>query len=167
MITKKPWDKLQLYHSQTRRHVLNVFSHTRSKFPLFLATLSHIPVPALWKDKKWTAAPWPHVYPWRHCNVKMTSPHRISAYSGFSGSLFHVFIFHFTMRYLVVSKKKNPLLVWGWDRKILPSWSPFGITCPASWCQTVILGTDFSIPTSHSWWILIFYLGKSIRIERV
>ena len=31
------------------------------------------------------------VDPWRHCNVKVTSPCRISANSGFSGSLFHVF----------------------------------------------------------------------------
>ena len=55
------------------------------------------------------------------------------------------------MRYLVVSKKKNPLFVWGWDRKIRPSWSPFVITQHASWCQSVILGTDFSIPPLHSW----------------
>ena len=32
----------------------------------------------------------------------------ISTYSGFSGSLFHVF-FRYEMGYLVVSKKKNPL----------------------------------------------------------
>ena len=55
--------------------------------------LSHTPVhvPAIWKDKKRRVARWPHVDPWRHCNVKMTSPCRISVYSGFSGSLFHVF----------------------------------------------------------------------------
>ena len=53
--------------------------------------LSHTTVPALGKDKKWTAARWPHVDPWNHCNVKMTSPCCISAYSGFSGSLFQVF----------------------------------------------------------------------------
>ena len=53
--------------------------------------LSHTPILALGKDRKQTAARWPHVYPWCHCNVKMTSPCRISAYSGFSGSLFQVF----------------------------------------------------------------------------
>ena len=53
--------------------------------------LTHTSVPALGKDKKGTAAHWLHVDPWRRCNVKMTSPCRISVYSGFSGSLFHVF----------------------------------------------------------------------------
>ena len=38
--------------------------------------LSHIPVPALGKDKKRTAARCLHVDPWRHCDVKMTSPWR-------------------------------------------------------------------------------------------
>ena len=75
---------------------------------------------------------------------------RISAYSGTSGSLFH-----HKMRNLMVSKKKNPLFVRGWDIKIHHSGSPFVITWQASWCQTVILGTDFSILPSHSWWILI------------
>ena len=53
--------------------------------------LSHFSVPACGKNKKQTAACWPNVYVWRHCNVKMTSPYRISAYLGFSGSLFHIF----------------------------------------------------------------------------
>ena len=70
--------------------------------------------------KKQTAARWPHVVLWRHCNDKMTSPCCISAYLGFSGSMF----FQYKMRYLVVSKKKNPLFMWGWDRKIRPLWSP-------------------------------------------
>ena len=52
--------------------------------------LSHMPVPAHWKDKKRTATRQPHVDPWRHCDVKMTSPCRTSAYSGFSGRPFHV-----------------------------------------------------------------------------
>ena len=56
-----------------------------------------------------------------------------------------------------VSKKNNPLFMWGWDRKICPTWSPFVITQQALWCQSMILGTDFSIPPSHSWWILIIY----------
>ena len=42
-----------------------------------------IPLPALGIDKKWTAACWPHVDLWHHCNVKIASPCRISAYSGF------------------------------------------------------------------------------------
>ena len=44
-------------------------------------------VPARGKDEKQTAARWPHVDPRRHCNVKMTSPCRISEYPVFSGSL--------------------------------------------------------------------------------
>ena len=115
---------------------------------------SHIPVPARGKDKEWTAAWWLQVDPWLHCSVKMASPCRISANSGFSGKLFHVLFFPIWNAVLSVSKKKNTLFVWGWDRKIHPSWSPFVITQQASWCQSV---TDFSIPPSHSWWILIFY----------
>ena len=45
-------------------------------------------------NSRTSAARWPHVDPWRyhgHCNVKITSPCRISAYSGFSGSLFSCF----------------------------------------------------------------------------
>ena len=37
--------------------------------------LSHIPIPALGKDKKRTAARWLYVDPWRHCNVKMWCRH--------------------------------------------------------------------------------------------
>ena len=39
------------------------------------------------------------------------------------------------------------------DRRIRPSGSPCVITRQASWCQTAILGTDFSILPSHSWYI--------------
>ena len=53
------------------------------------------------------------------------------------------------------TRKKNPLYMWGWDRKICPSWSALVITLHHSWCQLVILRTGFSIPPSHSWWILI------------
>ena len=65
------------------------------------------------------------------------------------------YVFSIKIGYFVVSKKNNPLYVWGWDRKFRPSRLPFVITRQASWCQSVILGTDFSIPPSHSWWILI------------
>ena len=51
--------------------------------------------------------------------------------------LLGVFFKH-KMRNLMVSKKKNPLFVRGWDLKIRPSRSP------------LILGTDFSILPSHS-----------------
>ena len=77
-------------------------------------------------------------------------------------SVFRIFWNHFfmqvfpiNMRYLAMSKKKNPLFVWGWDRKTRPSRLPFAITRRTSWCQSVIIGTDFSIPPLHSWWILI------------
>ena len=63
------------------------------------------------------------------------------------------------MRYLVVSKKNNTLVVLGWDRKISSSWSPFVITQQASWCQSVILLTDFFIPP----YILVSLLGIVIR----
>ena len=80
-----------------------IFSHTISGFPyrdfrcfyqceIFL---SHTPIPALPKHKKTnsrtSATCLPHVVPWSQINVKMTSPWFISAYSGCSGSLFHVF----------------------------------------------------------------------------
>ena len=107
--------------------------------------LSHIPVPAHGKDK-WTAARWPHVDSWRHCNVKITSPCHVSVYFGFSWESFSCF-FQYKMRYLVVSKKKNPLFVWRWDEKIRPSWSPFVITRQALWCQIGDPQDGFFYPT--------------------
>ena len=74
--------------------------------------LCHITVPPRGIDKKPSrtlAALWPHVESRRHCNVIMTSPFRISASSGFSGSLF--IFFQYEMGYLVMSKKKNPVFV--------------------------------------------------------
>ena len=50
----------------------------------------------------------------------------------------------------MVSKKKNPLFVLGWDRKICRYGSPFVITGQVLQYQTMIFGTDFSIP--HSRW---------------
>ena len=47
------------------------------------------------------------------------------------------------MSYLVVSKKNNPFFVWGWDRKIHPSWSPFVITRQASWSHRWSSGQIF------------------------
>ena len=116
--------------------------------------LSHIPhTTTRGKDEKRTAARWRHIHLWCHCNVKMTSPcHMYVASQHIQNFLeaFFMFFFQFEMRYLVVSKKKNPLFVWGWDRKIRPSRSPFVITPQASCSQTVILGKDFFIPSSHS-----------------
>ena len=54
--------------------------------------------------------------------------------------------------------------MWEWYRKIRPSRSPIVITRQASWCQSVIIGTDFSTPSSHSWWILILGFLSSLAI---
>ena len=54
------------------------------------------------------------------------------------------------MHYSMVSKKNNPLIVWGGYRKIRLLGSPFVITRQASWCQSVILMMDFSILPSAS-----------------
>ena len=70
---------------------------------------------------------------------------------------FHAF--PIKMRCLVLTKKKNPLFMWGWDRKIHLSQSPFVITRQASWCQSVILMTVFFIPPLHSQQILIILLS--------
>ena len=70
--------------------------------------LSNIPISARGKHEQ-LAARWPHVDPRRHCNVKSSSLYRIAAYSGFSGSHFHVF--QYKIRYIEVSKKKYPLFV--------------------------------------------------------
>ena len=45
----------------------------------------------------------------------------------------------------MVSKKKNILFVWGEDRKILSSGSPFVITRQASWCQTMTPGPTLTL----------------------
>ena len=52
--------------------------------------LSHTLVPAQGKDKK-NSHTLAARHPWRHCYIKMTSACRISAYSGFSGSLYQVY----------------------------------------------------------------------------
>ena len=80
--------------------------------------LFHITVPSGGKDKNEQ----PHVgrtsidvtimLKWRH----HVAPHQ---FQDFLEVFFMVF--QCQMRYLVVSKKKNPLIVWGWDRKICPS----------------------------------------------
>ena len=72
--------------------------------------LSHIPAIARGKDKVLTVARWPHVDRDVIIIVKITSPCSITAYAGFSVSLFHVF-FQYKIRCLVVSKQRDPLLV--------------------------------------------------------
>ena len=51
--------------------------------------LSRTHIPALGKDKNWTATRWPHVY--RDVIVEMTSPCRIWVYSGFFWKSFPCF----------------------------------------------------------------------------
>ena len=92
---------------------------------------------------------------WRHNVLYMW---HLSVFRSSWKPLFIVFLYK--IRHLVVSKRKNLLFVWGWYRKICPSRSPFVITQQASWCQSVILVTDFSIPPSHSWWIFILLCDK-------
>ena len=69
------------------------------------------------------------VVKWHHCYVKVTSS--CHAASQRIQELLGAFFKH-KMRYLMVSKKKDPLFVWEWDRKISPSRSLFGITRQAS-----------------------------------
>ena len=144
-----------------------LFLQARQGFLLFLPvwenSIWHTSYQHMGMIKKWTAA----AGCMSTCDVivmlnYVTMSHvcHISVYSGFSGRLFSCFSnIKWGIYYLVMSKKKNPLFVWGWDRKICPSQSPFVITWQASWCQSVILGTDFSIPPLHSWWILIIAYG--------
>ena len=83
----------------------------------------------------------------------------LSVFKGTSESLFE-----YKKQYLMVSKKRNPLGMWGWDRKICLLGSPFVITRQASWCQKGIRRTYFPIPPTHSWWILIIsHVGRLFR----
>ena len=108
--------------------------------------LSHIPVPARGKDKKRTATRQPHAFRTSICDVivglKLSHPVASQRIQDFL-DVFFIF-FKYKMRYLVVSKKKNTLFLLGWDRKTSPSRSLFVITRQALWCQSMILGKDFS-----------------------
>ena len=101
-----------------------------------------------WKSSTWLLDNVIIMLKWRH--------HVMSHLSIFKN--FWEQFFKHKMRYLMVSKKKNSLFVLEWNRKIRPSWSPFVITRQASWCQTVILGTDISIPPSLILEFLTFVL---------
>ena len=75
---------------------------------------------------------------WRH-HVKWY----LSVNSGTSGSLF-------LNKKTMTSKKRIHYSCEAWIEKICPSESPFVITRQASWCQTAIPGTDFSmLPYTH------------------
>ena len=95
----------------------------------------------------------PYVDPWHRCKVKMTSPCRISS----RGQDFLDFQCFSNIKCGTTWWARKRIHYWceRCDRKIHPSRSPFVITRQASWCQLVILGTDFSIPPTHSWWILV------------
>ena len=127
------------------------FSHIRSVFPLFYLT---------YPSAHGTAA--------RRSHASHTSIHDVIEMQKWRLGVFRIFWKSFSCqykkRYLVVrerEKKKDPLFVWGWDRKNHPSQSPLVITRQASWCKRPILGTDFSIPPSHSWWILICFANST------
>ena len=59
-------------------------------------------------------------------------------------------------------KKKNLSRVLGTDQQICPSGHSLASLGRASWCQTVTLGTAFSISTSHSCKILIISTSGQI-----
>ena len=114
--------------------------------------LSHTPIPVLAKDKKQTATRWPHAI--RDVIVILKWCHNVT-FQRIQKFLEAFFKFSNINDLLSGEQEKNPLFLWGWDRKIRPLQSPIVITRQASWCQTAILGTDFSIPSSHSWKIFI------------
>ena len=93
---------------------------------------------------------------WRHCYVKAWRNHIMSHLSVF-GDCLEPYFKH-KMRYLImlmVSKKMNPLFVWGWDRKIRPSYNRLSL-----FGKPQLPNGDprdgFFYPPSHSWWRLIF-----------
>ena len=107
--------------------------------------LSHIHVPAYRKDKKLTAARRPHAGCSSFCDiiVMLKWRHHVAS-QRIQDSLEAIFMFfQYKIRYLVVSKKKNPLFMWEWDRKLRPWRSTFVITRQASCCQSVILRRIF------------------------
>ena len=130
-----------------------IFSHTRSGFPLFLPMWDNsYPYQPKGKIKN-TAARWTQAGRTSICDVIVMLKWRHHVASQRIQDFLETFfmLFQYKMMYLVMSKKKNPLFVGGWDRKICPWRSPFVITLQALWCQWVLRGTDFSIPPSHSW----------------
>ena len=64
-------------------------------------------------------------------------------------TLYMVRVLHCGMGYLLVSKKIIHNLCKDWIEKSVPQ-DHFIITRQATWCQSVILATDFSITPSHT-----------------
>ena len=93
------------------------------------------------------------VVKWHHCCKNMTSSYvasqRIQELLGAFSNM--------KMRCLMMSKKKNPLVVWGWDRRSIPRDHRL-----SSHCTSLVMlhedshKTDFPITSPHSWWILHF-----------
>ena len=69
------------------------------------------------------------------------------------------------MRNLVLTKKKNPLFVWGWDRKICPSRLPIIITWHALWCQLVILWTELMDTYITTYMLVLDWYKPCIEID--
>ena len=90
---------------------------------------------------KWSSSNLIAMLKWRH--------HVLSHLSVFTNFLE---LFKDKMWHVMVSKKMNPLFVWGWDRKklSLPRIAVASLVMP-----TAIFGTACSIPSSHSWYNLI------------
>ena len=138
--------------------------HFRCFYPCEIV-LSHTPIPAIGKYKKnRTAARLPHVDPWRHCFVIMTSPCRISAYSGFSGSLFHIFSsIKWGIRWW--ARKRIHYSCEGEMEKSVPRDHRLPSLGKPPDANRWSSGQVFSIPPSHSWWILI--VSPDRRLEEL
>ena len=150
------------------RYTEVLFSHSRSGFPLILPMWDNPHTrTSLGKDqkkkKKETAARRPHAgrTSIRDVIVMLKLCHHVAS-QRIQDFLEVCFVFFQNeMRYLVVSKKNNALFVWGWERKHCPAWSPFIITCQASWCQSVVLGTEFCKPR-----ILSLFLNSFNKFDK-
>ena len=101
-----------IYFSCTQDQDFSCFTHMRKFYLAY-------PVPTRGKDKIEQLTPKDK---WRHCFVKWC--HHVMSHLG----IFRDFLkpcFKHKMRYLMVSKKKDRLFVWRWDRIIIPSESSF------------------------------------------
>ena len=105
-----------------------IFSHTISRFPLFLPiwenSFSHTPYQPVGNIKSNSSM---SIDTWHHCFVKNRRHHAM-----YPGTLLWAFYKHKMIYLIIVSKIKNLLFVWGWERKNPSRGSPFGITRRAS-----------------------------------
>ena len=94
----------------------------------------------------------------RHCYFNVTSSYHIVTTSQCILELLGAFL-NMNMWHLMVSKKKNPLVVWGCIEKSFP-----GITvCHHSASETAIRGTDFlSYPRTHDRFLYSRYYPASL-----